>query len=324
MTVYNSLVSRADLSLPEDKLAEIFTAAGDDSIVLKLGKRLRDARNDELKVRVAAENPIAYFVDEVGKTSTFPNSDLKQTTSVDYNDATLYVREIAVIVPIPEATWKDADFDVQGTISQAIRTAIAKKIDSAVLFGTSATDAPDEWPDGIFTDMPAAHKIAYNAGSGDLFDNLLGDLGAMAQVELDGHEVTGIVSSLRFKGMARGLRDATSGVPLFLPAMAAGTPDTINGIPYYTPRNGGFDGSQALAIVGDWSNLVYTIGEDVRFKLFDTGSIQDGNGTVVYNLMQQDMVALRVTFRMGWNVLTPAPWVTVSGVDYSFAAITPA
>jgi len=133
MTVYNSLVSRADLSLPEDKLSEIFSAAVEGSAVLPFAKRLRDARSDELKMRVNAELPIAYFVDEVGKTSTFPNSTLKQTTAVDYNDTTLYIREIATIVPIPQAVWNDADFNVQGDISTKVRGAISKLVDASIL-----------------------------------------------------------------------------------------------------------------------------------------------------------------------------------------------
>jgi HK97 family phage major capsid protein len=325
MTVYDSLVSRADVSLPEDKLSEIFSAVADESVVLRLILRLRDAKTDELKMRVNAEFPIVYFVDEVGKSSTFPNSDLKQTTAVDYNDTTLYIRELAVIVPIPNSVWKDADFSLEGDISEKIRGAIAKKVDASILFGTPATDSPDEWPSGIFTGMPAAHKIAFDAGTGDLYDNLLGDAGVFAQVELDGYENTGLVGALRLKGLLRGLRaDTGTGAPIFASSMAVGMPDTVAGVPTYFPRNGGFDPAKALAIVGDWSQLVYSIGEEPRFEVFNTGVIQDGTKAIVYNLLQQDMVALRVTFRMGWALPTPAQYVTVSGVQYPFAAVTPA
>lgn len=325
MTVYNSLVSRADLSLPEDKLSEIFSAAVEGSAVLPLARKLRNARSDELKMRVSAELPVAYFVDEVGKTSTFPNSTLKQTTAVDYNNTTLYIREIATIVPIPQSVWNDADFDVQGDISNKVRGAISKLVDASILFGTQSSDSPDEWPTGIFTGMPAGHKFVYNGNSTDLYGNLAGDLGAMAQVELDGYANTAILGALRLRGMVRGLRaDSGTGAPIFSPSARAGEPDILAGVPYFTPRNGGFDGSKALAIVGDWTQLVYSIGDDVRFDLFDTGIIQDGNGAIVYNLLQNDMVALRVTFRMGWALPTPVQNVTVSGVQYPFAAVTPA
>jgi hypothetical protein len=55
--------------------------------------------------------------------------------------------------------------------------------------------------------------------------------------------------------------------------------------------------------------------------VFDTGVIQDGSGAITHNLMQEDKVALRVTFRYGFALPTPATGITVSGVQYPFAAL---
>ena len=41
---------------------------------------------------------------------------------------------------------------------------------------------------------------------------------------------------------------------------------------------------------------------DIGFKIFTEGVIQDDSGTIIYNLMQQDMSAMRMTFRVGWQV----------------------
>ena len=41
---------------------------------------------------------------------------------------------------------------------------------------------------------------------------------------------------------------------------------------------------------------------DISFKVFTEGVIQDDTGAIVYNLMQQDMSAMRLTFRVGWQV----------------------
>ena len=37
-------------------------------------------------------------------------------------------------------------------------------------------------------------------------------------------------------------------------------------------------------------------------KLATEGVIQDGSGNIVYNLLQQDMVAMRFTMRVAWQV----------------------
>ena len=59
-------------------------------------------------------------------------------------------------------------------------------------------------------------------------------------------------------------------------------------------------------ISGDFSQLAYSIRQDITFKLFDQGIIQDPDtGDILYNLMQNDMVALRAVMRLGWEIPNP-------------------
>ena len=71
------------------------------------------------------------------------------------------------------------------------------------------------------------------------------------------------------------------------------------------PNNGAFDKSKALMISGDFSQLVYSIRQDITFKLFTEGVIQNSDGSIAYNLMQQDMIALRAVMRLGWEIPNP-------------------
>lgn len=51
---------------------------------------------------------------------------------------------------------------------------------------------------------------------------------------------------------------------------------------------------------------MYSIRQDITFKIFDQGVVQDpSDNTIVYNLMQNDMVALRAVMRLGWEIPNP-------------------
>lgn len=58
-------------------------------------------------------------------------------------------------------------------------------------------------------------------------------------------------------------------------------------------------------ISGDFGQLVYAIRQDITFKLFTEGVVQNTDGTIAYNLMQNDMVALRAVMRLGWEIPNP-------------------
>ena len=127
----------------------------------------------------------------------------------------------------------------------------------------------------------------------------------IAKVEESSYFVNGHMADITMRAKLRGLKD-TTGQPVFKSDMQTGTTYTLDGSPMNFPRNGAFDRSKALMISGDFSQLAYSIRQDITFKIFDQGVIQDpATGEILYNLMQNDMVALRAVMRLGWEIPNP-------------------
>lgn len=77
----------------------------------------------------------------------------------------------------------------------------------------------------------------------------------------------------------------------------------------------------ADAVIGQWSNAVTGVRRDITLKLFDTGIISNDDGTLAYNLLQQDMVALRATVRVGFLVVNPPTDSSYTGTPNSFSIV---
>ena len=89
--------------------------------------------------------------------------------------------------------------------------------------------------------------------------------------------------------------------------------------------NGAWDKTLAQMIVGDFTQAVYAIRQDITFKVLDQAVIQDpSTGEIVYNLAQDDMVALRVVMRLGWEIPNPINALQPDeSVRFPFAVILP-
>ena len=116
--------------------------------------------------------------------------------------------------------------------------------------------------------------------------------------------MTGHMAGISMRAKVRGLR-VDVGQSIFKSDMQGATTYSLDGSPMNFPNNGAFDKSKALMISGDFSQLVYSIRQDITFKLFTEGVVQNTDGSIAYNLMQQDMVALRAVMRLGWEIPNP-------------------
>ena len=106
------------------------------------------------------------------------------------------------------------------------------------------------------------------------------------------------------RGKLRGLRD-TSGQPLFKPTIQSGTGYELDGAAMAFPENGALDPAKSLMFSGNFKQIMYTMRQDITYKILTEAVIQDNTGSIVYNLAQQDMVALRAVIRLAWQVPNP-------------------
>ena len=109
---------------------------------------------------------------------------------------------------------------------------------------------------------------------------------------------------------------------LYNTSLITNTSSSLVGRPIAYDNNGVFDTEKALMVCGDFSKAVYSIRQDVTYKLLTEAVIQNTDGTIAYNLAQQDMVALRVVMRLGVQIANPVTRKNVTG-GFPFAILAP-
>lgn len=261
---------------------EIFDKVVQGSKILPLMRRLPDMTKSKESIAVNTLMATAYWVSG--------DTGMKETTKAAWENKYLYAEEIAVVVPMSVNVLNDSDYDIIGNLRPQIIAAFDKKIDEAILSGKNK---PARFREGL---IPSILNAGNNVVPGDS-DTLYKQIStAMGKVEEDGYEVNAILGGVGLKKVFReGLLD-TAGQPL--------QGSEVTGLARAFIDNGSWS-SEVKAIVGDFQQAVYSIREDIEFKLFDTGVVTDNAGNIIYNLMQQDMVALRATMRIGWEIPNP-------------------
>jgi len=298
-----AVIARTDVdSLIETQVAnEIFEGVIKDSKALSMFRRLPNMTSDKTKLRVLDSLPVAYFVDE----ST--NNGRKNTTKMAWDKKFINAAELAVIVPIKENVLNDASIDIWSEVRPRIVEAFAKKIDNAMFFGV---DKPTDWRAGLVPSVIAAGAEVTETGK------LYSDINdVMTKVEESGYDVNGILGGVGLKGKFRMMTD-TTGQPL--------NTTEIGSVRREFMDNGVWDKSKSTLIAGDFSQAVYAIRQDVTYKVLDQAVIQDTDGSILYNLAQDDMVALRVVMRLGWEIPNPVNALNETEARFPFASLKPA
>lgn len=310
MAGYANVLGRADVGdalVPDQVINEILKEAPKSSVVLDNARKVR-LSSKKAKQPVLATLPEAYWVDG--------DTGLKQTTKNQWSSLTITAEELAVIVPIPDALIDDANVPLWDEIKPLLAEAIGKKVDEAALFGV---DKPASWPDGV---VPAAIAKGNTIVEGTGAD--LGvDVAALGEkLAEQGANMRSFAARPGLQWKLIGLR-SDQGVPIYTPSLSAGTPAGLYGRPLNEVENGAWDAEEATLLGIDWNKFVIGVRQDITYDLFSEGVISDANGKVLLNLMQQDSKALRVVFRVGFQVANPLSRVGGTA-GYPAGVITPA
>lgn len=310
-----SLVSRerAEALIQEQIISTIQQDTPKESAFFSLARKLPNMTSKQTRIPVLDLLPIAYWVNG--------DTGYKQTSQQAWDNVYLTAGELAVIVPIPEAVLDDSSYDLIGEITPRVNEAIGQRVDAACIFGINR---PAEWTNDIITRARQAGNNVAVGSSPDYYDLIMGEGGVLSKVEGYGYGVNGIVASMGMRAKLRGLK-GTDGHPIFTQNMQGTTQYALDGAAMHFPTNGAFDDSVAQMIVGDWKQAVYSIRQDITVKILDQGVIQDpSTKEIIYNLAQQDMIALRVVFRMGWAMPNPATRMDEDREGCPFAYLEPA
>jgi HK97 family phage major capsid protein len=287
---YNSVTSRIDAAplIPEEVVTPLLTKAAEQSAVLSLFRRV-PVNRAQARVPILSALPLAYWV--TGDTG------LKQTTELAWANKFLNVEELAAILPIPNNVADDIDYNIWDEAQAPLSEAIGRAFDAAVFFGANA---PGTFPANVAAAATAAGNTVTEGATaaqggffGD-FDNVV------EKVEDDGFDVTGVVGRTNVRSMFRKARNSQG--DRIDRDRVAGDLREIDGAAISYSMAGLWPAKTRL-FVGDFANnFVVGVRKDITFEVFREGVVQDGTGAIQYNLMQQDMSAIRVTFRGGWQV----------------------
>ena len=296
-------IARTDVdALIETQVAnEIFEGVTRQSKALSMFKRLPNMTSDKTKLRILDSLPVAYFVDET------KNNGRKNLTKMAWDAKYINAAEVAVIVPIKENVLNDSSIDIWAEVRPRIEEAFAKKIDNAIFNGT---EKPADWREGL---IPTIVSVGAEVAESEKLYNDIND--AMVKVEESGYNVSGLLGGTGLKGKFRMMLDA-NGQPL--------NQTEIGSLKREYLDNGAWDKTLSTLVVGDFNQAVYSIRQDITYKVLTEAVIQDpSSGEILYNLAQDDMVALRVVMRLGWEIPNPVNAENGTETRFPFASVKP-
>jgi len=290
---YDNSISRTDAAslIPEGTADEIMTSVEEMNPVLSMARRTPNMIVGQEKQPVMSALATAYFLSG--------NKNLIQTTEVNWDDKYLDPEGLAAIIPIPRSVIRDSKYDIIGQCKPELIKAFSVAISMALFHGVNipATWTTNLGAAGLIAGANAAGNLVSLAAYTDMYEAILGEkadgtAGMLGKLEDEGFIGTGTIAATSMRRKLRNVRDE-NGQPIFVADMKDKTPYSLDGAPCYFPTDGSMPATSALAVAAQWDHLVWAYREEIRYEILKEAVIQDASGAIIYNLAQQDMVALK-------------------------------
>ena len=243
------------------------------------------------------------FTEYVGRptVATVAEAAKKATTGAEYAEVTLDIVKAATIVMYTQELIEDAQDDPTILINQDVRAAFADYIDSNAL-GRNAAGTIVSAFNSELSETTQTVELANTGG-----DRVaLAVSAAMALVEGNGYTPTGIILAHDARQHFRDARMATETTQQVYAAMEGGfvqPSPSLYGLPIGYTTNlqtiaGAAAAGRVVGVVGDFSQALLAIRNDIRIKFSDQATIDVA--ATLHHLWQENKVATLWETRLGF------------------------
>lgn len=268
--------------LPKDVSEQIIAETLQDSAIMQLATQTAIPSTGVTFQAITGE-PTADWVSE---------TELKPVGTHTFGSKSVTPYKMAVIEPFSAEFVRDKTALYNECVKR-LPFALSKKFDQTVL-GTTA-------PGTGFDVLGDCTKVAIDKDAYEAFVTIDGNI-----ADADGM-MNGIALGAKGRSLLLAQTDK-QGRPLFTPGVESGQLGNILGAGVSVQKPIYVAGKPAtVGIAGDFANAFYGISDAITISKSDQASLKLSDGTVLY-LFQQNMVAVRVEFTVGFYVRNKAQY----------------
>lgn len=286
----------AQALIPPEVSREIIQGAERYSVGLRIFKRARNMMRDELLMPALSMLPVGGWLNS--------DTSIKPLTSQAWEMVEMYAEEYAARVIIPDNVREDAAYDIWGEILPRLQEVYGKAFDQAVFMGI---DKPRRFRSDLVTACYQAGAVVTSTS------NLNQDINnALSLVEKSGYNPTALVAGVGMKAKFRMNVDSV-GQPIWLPFIEA--------LNKYYLDNGAWDDTRAMCIVGDFSQAIYSVREDMSVRISADAATNMADG--LHSMFDEDSQVMRAKWRIGFAIPNPINILNQTSSRFPFAIIAP-